>query len=122
MKSRPRTPLSLRTVDLFAGCGGLSLGFQKAGFDLVAAYDNWGLALETYRANFDHEAHHLDLGKVDAAAKHISNYTPDVIIGGPPCQDFSIAGKRVESSRASRAPGLSDNAPGASPPLLVMRR
>lgn len=120
MKSRPRTPLSLRTVDLFAGCGGLSLGFQKAGFDLVAAYDNWGLALETYRANFDHEAHHLDLGKVDAAAKHISNYTPDVIIGGPPCQDFSIAGKRVESSRASLTVAFAEIVTRVSPRLVVM--
>ncbi|PDO09139.1 MAG: hypothetical protein BLM47_14320, partial [Candidatus Reconcilbacillus cellulovorans] len=40
-----------RTVDLFAGCGGLSLGFAQAGFEIVAAYDNWERALECYRAN-----------------------------------------------------------------------
>jgi len=32
---------SLKTVDLFSGCGGMSLGFQNAGYDIVAAFDNW---------------------------------------------------------------------------------
>lgn len=39
----------LKTVDLFAGCGGMSLGFQNAGFNIVAAYDNWEPAVETYK-------------------------------------------------------------------------
>ena len=37
----------MKTVDLFAGCGGMSLGFQNAGFDIVAAYDNWHPAVAT---------------------------------------------------------------------------
>lgn len=45
----------MRVVDLFCGCGGLSLGFQKAGFDVIAAYDKWEAALNVYRLNFDHQ-------------------------------------------------------------------
>lgn len=56
-----------RTVDLFAGCGGLSLGFAQAGFEIVAAYDNWERALECYRANLPHPAFLLDLSDVERA-------------------------------------------------------
>jgi DNA (cytosine-5)-methyltransferase 1 len=44
----------MRTVDLFSGCGGFSLGFQQAGFDIVAAFDNWKSAIDIYRDNFTH--------------------------------------------------------------------
>ena len=86
----------MRVVDLFCGCGGLSLGFQKAGFDVVAAYDKWEAALEVYRLNFDHTAEEMDLSNVQASAIAIDRLAPDMIIGGPPCQDFSSAGKRDE--------------------------
>ena len=86
----------MRTVDLFCGCGGMSLGFQRAGFDLIAAYDKWDAALNVYRLNFDHPAENLDLGDVDECADIIAHNQPDMIIGGPPCQDFSSAGKRNE--------------------------
>ena len=39
-----------KTIDLFAGCGGLTLGFQNAGFDVIAAADNWEPVLAVYRA------------------------------------------------------------------------
>ena len=42
----------MKTVDLFAGCGGLSLGFKNAGFEIVAAFDNWQPAIEVYKNNF----------------------------------------------------------------------
>lgn len=86
----------MRIVDLFCGCGGLSLGFQKAGFDVVAAYDKWEAALNVYRLNFNHPAEDFDLSNVQASAIIIDQYAPDMIIGGPPCQDFSSAGKRDE--------------------------
>lgn len=86
----------MRVVDLFCGCGGLSLGFKNAGFDVVAAYDKWEAALNVYRCNFDHPAEELDLSNVQASAILIDQLEPDMIIGGPPCQDFSSAGKRDE--------------------------
>ncbi len=86
----------MRVVDLFCGCGGLSLGFQEAGFDVVAAYDKWQAALNVYRLNFDHPAENLDLSNVQASTMAINMFEPDMVIGGPPCQDFSSAGKRDE--------------------------
>lgn len=83
-------------VDLFCGCGGLSKGFELAGFDVVAAYDQWQSALTCYNANFGHNAQRLDLGNVEAAVNVIQAHNPTVIIGGPPCQEFSNAGKREE--------------------------
>ena len=44
----------MRVVDLFCGCGGMSLGFQNAGFEIVAAYDKWKPAIEIYKRNFSH--------------------------------------------------------------------
>ena len=88
----------MRVVDLFCGCGGLSLGFELAGFNIVAAYDNWSAALNTYRRNFSHEARMLDLKDVEQSVATIAGDSPDMIIGGPPCQDFSSAGKRNEDN------------------------
>lgn len=88
----------MKVVDLFSGCGGLSLGFTMAGFNLIAAYDNWEIALETYRFNFKHKAVMLDLKDVEHSVSIISQDKPDMIIGGPPCQDFSSAGKRDENN------------------------
>ena len=90
----------MRCVDLFAGCGGLSLGFQNAGFDIVAAYDRWEAAVNIYRENFDHPIFEADLYK-DETLDDIAGYKPDIIIGGPPCQDFSIAGARNRGERAN---------------------
>lgn len=87
----------MRVVDLFCGCGGLSLGFQKAGFNIVAAYDKWPAALSVYNHNFSHTASDLDLSNVFESVHEISKYAPDMIIGGPPCQDFSSAGQRNEN-------------------------
>jgi DNA (cytosine-5)-methyltransferase 1 len=87
--------MSMRVVDLFSGCGGMSLGFQNAGFDVVAAFDNWTPAIKTYKQNFTHPIHDTDLSTVSIDV--IQSYKPDLIIGGPPCQDFSSAGKRNET-------------------------
>ena len=85
----------MTAVDLFSGCGGMSLGFKNAGFKLLAAYDNWRPALDVYNRNFDSPAFLRDLRDADVVDE-ISAFQPDVIIGGPPCQDFSQAGKRSE--------------------------
>ena len=88
----------MKVVDLFCGCGGLSLGFEKAGMNVVAAFDNWIDALAVYRKNFSHPAIRADLMNIDDSVKAIRPYEPDMIIGGPPCQDFSSAGKRNEDN------------------------
>jgi len=109
-----------RTVDLFSGCGGLSLGFAQAGFDVVAAYDSWPLAARVYQQNFSHPVHLFDLSNVPAAVRQIRKDSPDVIIGGPPCQDFSIAGKRVEERLASLTVAFAKICCGVKASLAVM--
>ncbi|WP_069470732.1 DNA cytosine methyltransferase [Candidatus Marithrix sp. Canyon 246] len=84
----------MRCVDLFSGCGGFSLGFEQAGFDVVAAIDNWQPALDVYKDNFSHPVILQDLSDEDEAIQKIIQFSPSLIMGGPPCQDFSSAGKR----------------------------
>lgn len=90
----------MRTLDLFCGCGGMSLGFQNATYDIVAAYDNWQPAVNIYKKNFTHPIYDMDLYSEDAL-KHIMDISPNIIVGGPPCQDFSIAGNRSMGKRAN---------------------
>ena len=90
----------MRVIDLFAGCGGMSLGFGKVGFDIVAAFDNWDAAITIYESNFSHPIYKKDLG-ADDVIQQISDLHPDIIMGGPPCQDYSIAGKRELGKRAN---------------------
>ena len=85
-----------KTVDLFCGCGGMSLGFQNAGYDIIAAFDNWKPAIETYKKNFKHSIYEKDLTD-EGVIEEIASLHPQIIIGGPPCQDFSSAGKRNEN-------------------------
>lgn len=85
----------MKTIDLFCGCGGMSLGFQNAGFTIVRAFDNWTSAVETYNQNFSHDAELIDA--YDLSADYLRQFYPDIIIGGPPCQDYSSAGKQDES-------------------------
>ena len=88
----------MKVVDLFCGCGGLSLGFQKAGYEILAAFDNWDEAVTVYHNNFDHNVIKQDLSDIEQTVMEIEKYNPDMIIGGPPCQDFSSAGKRDENN------------------------
>ena len=90
----------MKGVDLFCGCGGLSLGFERAGIPIVEAYDCWAKAVECYSANFSHRVLNADISDVEGMARRIAAIGPDIIVGGPPCQDFSQAGKRREGARA----------------------
>jgi DNA (cytosine-5)-methyltransferase 1 len=81
-------------IDLFCGAGGLSCGFHHAGFSILAGLDNWEEALETYRHNFpDTKTINADIEKITPQEISVDNV--DVIIGGPPCQGFSVSGKRL---------------------------
>lgn len=83
-------------IDLFAGCGGMSLGFEQAGFKISSAFEYWSPAAETYRRNFqDHPVFEIDLA-TEEALTILARFEGDCIIGGPPCQDFSSAGHRNE--------------------------
>lgn len=91
----------MRVVDCFSGCGGLSKGFEMAGCDVVLGLETWSPAREVYKANFTHPALDLDLGSVVDAVSTIKPFRPDILSGGPPCQDFSAAGARIEGARAN---------------------
>ncbi|MBR3458040.1 MAG: DNA cytosine methyltransferase, partial [Selenomonadaceae bacterium] len=55
----------MRAVDLFAGCGGLSKGFENAGIDVVAAFEFWDRAAKCYEMNFAHPVFVMDLSDTD---------------------------------------------------------
>ena len=91
----------MRTGDLFCGSGGMSLGFQMSGYQIVGAFDFWQPALNCYATNMNHPIFFQDLSKKNLSLKLIRPLNPEVIIGGPPCQDFSSAGEREEGERAN---------------------
>lgn len=85
-------------IDLFSGCGGLSLGFEQAGFKGCLAIDFWQDALTTYAFNReDAKTFCGDLSSISPSEikDRYALSDVDVIIGGPPCQGFSVAGKRI---------------------------
>ena len=110
----------MRMIDLFSGCGGLSLGFLKGGFDVVGAYDFWDPAIECYRDNFSHPIKKLDLSNVDDVVRELKDIDFDMIIGGPPCQDFSHAGLRIEGARANLTRSFSEIIKRIKPKWFVM--
>lgn len=85
--------LKYDVLDLFCGAGGLSLGFKMAGFDIVGGIDFDQEALDTHKLNFKEGYHYCgDISELDDEFV-LDNFDGkvDVIIGGPPCQGFSVA-------------------------------
>ena len=95
----------LTCLDLFCGCGGLSRGFMAAGFECVLGVDFDDAALKTFKANHGKaEAMKLDLfnhANIDVITDFLKTKKVklDVLIGGPPCQGFSIAGPRDRNDK-----------------------
>ncbi|EJT5939206.1 Modification methylase BspRI [Clostridium perfringens] len=86
-----------KILDLFCGCGGLSLGFEKAGFEVALALDVWNDAIKTYNKNHSNsvgickDVHELE----NEFLKKFSEEENIVgVIGGPPCQGYSTVGTR----------------------------
>lgn len=101
----------LTCVDLFSGAGGLSKGFTDAGYKVLIGVDIDDAALKTFKANHkDSEALKLDLSdhsNIDVIVDHLSRKGVgknelDVLVGGPPCQGFSIAGPRNLDDKRNR--------------------
>lgn len=85
-----------KVIDLFAGAGGLSFGFEQAGFKTVFAVENNKIFAKSFKSNFPKaEIYVGDIKKITNKQIETINkkYKPEIIIGGPPCQGFSIAGR-----------------------------
>lgn len=88
----------MRVLDLFCGCGGMSKGLSDAGCHIIAGIDIWDQAIASYSQNFSHPAICHDIQQLSPELFQQLYYPTsdeiDMIVGGPPCQGFSIAGKR----------------------------
>ena len=109
-----------KIADLFCGVGGLSLGFEKAGYDVEIAIDNWKQALDVYAENFKHKHMSYDLSDVKGVTEILKEHGVNAIIGGPPCQDFSHAGKRQEGERADLTASFANIVKEIQPAFFVM--
>lgn len=118
---------SLTCLDLFSGAGGLSRGFMDAGFNVVLGVDFDDMALKTFKANhggaeamkldlFDHE----NLNKIIEFLKE-RHIKLDVLVGGPPCQGFSLAGPRnVDDKRNTLYQAMVKLAKMVKPKVVVL--
>lgn len=84
---KPRIVEKAIVLDLFAGCGGLSLGFEAAGFNTIG-YEMNPDAAATYNLNLEGEC------KVEKLHLDFDYPNADIVIGGPPCQPFSVGGNQ----------------------------
>ena len=94
-------------IDLFCGCGGFSKGFEEAGFNICFGIDMWKDATVTYQHNFSNAVVlNEDITKISGEdilkMCSLQATEVDVIIGGPPCQGFSVSGKRMIDDERNR--------------------
>ena len=89
---------ALKVLSLFAGAGGMDLGFKNAGYEIIWANDFDADSVKTYKRNL---GEHIVLGDIEKIKTNNMPDDPDVVIGGFPCQGFSIANlsRNVDDSR-----------------------
>ena len=105
----------------FVAVVALALDSKKLDSRFLAAFDNWDDAIAVYHTNFKHPVIKQDLSKVDETVEKVNKYKPDMIIGGPPCQDFSSAGKRDEDNgRGDLTVNYAQVIAGVKPEWFVM--
>lgn len=96
-RSRPTERTALTAVSFFTGIGGLMLGFRNAGVEILSSYDLKNSVGRNCSVNFPEVPHHrADVSALSAAEvrEHTSDRRIDIVFGGPPCQGFSIFGRR----------------------------
>lgn len=109
-------------IDLFSGAGGLSVGFRDVGIKTLIAVDNWKDALDTFSYNHpESQTIMFDLGSKGVSKLCESLPRVDIVFGGPPCQGFSIAGKRDPNDKRNRLyRGFYEVVAHLKPPIFVM--
>jgi DNA (cytosine-5)-methyltransferase 1 len=96
----------LTCIDLFCGCGGFSLGMQRAGFSILAAIDLNPQAVTVFRQNFPNIPNCFEKDLTSFSPKDLAlalgTSEVDVIVGGPPCQGFSNVRQRDGANSGKR--------------------
>ncbi len=98
--------MQLRVLDLFAGAGGMALGFRAAGFRCVGAVERASAASRTFQHNFASDGPRVFGGPEEGDVNNLAiddllaelPSSPDIIVGGPPCQGFSRVGRAKQAS------------------------
>ncbi|MBN4081511.1 DNA cytosine methyltransferase [bacterium AH-315-C07] len=93
-------------IELFSGCGGFSYGFQQAGIQVLVGVDNEASSLKTFEKNHSASKGLLidlfDSQAIEQILDQTGTNSIDIIIGGPPCQGFSLTGTRNESDKRNK--------------------
>ena len=94
----------LTVIDFFCGTGGFSEGFRQKGYEIIAGYDNWKPAVDSFNHNYGTSSTVTNiLDFKDSIAKIQELPDTDIIIGSPPCVSFSSSNK---SGKADKSLGL----------------
>ncbi|MBQ8240647.1 MAG: DNA cytosine methyltransferase [Bacteroides sp.] len=96
-KGRKTKRATLKFGDLFCGAGGFTQGLEQAGLECVLGAEYNDYAVEAYRKNFSHECLQIDLSTEEnqiLVAEKLKKAKVDLVVGGPPCQGFSMFGNR----------------------------